>query len=131
MRKAILMVLLAVVSNSAAAAWVEIGLDDDGTTTAYANPTTISKAGNRVKMLVLLERKTAKTTAAGEPYRSSKMQNEYDCKKERWRTLYDSWYSGKKGRGAVVYSTSESSNWRPVSPTSGADLLWRFACGEP
>ena len=131
MRKAILMMLLAVVSSSAAAAWVEIGLDDDGTTTAYANPTTISKAGNRVKMWVLLERKTAKTTAAGEPYRSSKMQNEYDCKKERWRTLYDSWYSGKRGRGAVVYSTSEPGNWRPVPFTSGAELSWRFACGEP
>ena len=78
MRKAILMMLLAVVSSSAAAAWIEIGLDDDGTTTAYANPTTILKAGNRVKMWVLLELKTAKITAAGEPYMSSKMQNEYD-----------------------------------------------------
>ncbi len=131
MRKTILMVLLAVVSNSAAAAWVEIGLGDDGTTIAYANPTTIRKAGNRVKMWVLLELKTAKPTAAGEPYRSSKMQNEYDCKKQRWRTLYDSWYSEKKGRGAVVYSTSEPGNWRPVPPTSGVELLWRFACGEP
>ena len=131
MRKAILMMLLALVSSSAAAAWVEIGLDDDGTTTAYADATTIRKAGNRVKMWVLLELRTAKPTASGEPHMSSKMQNEYDCKKERWRTLYDSWYSRKKGRGAVVYSTSESSNWRPVSPTSGADLLWQFACGKP
>jgi hypothetical protein len=50
MRRLILSVLLAVVSSSAAAEWVEVGRAD--TITAYADPATIRKAGNMVDNVV-------------------------------------------------------------------------------
>jgi len=57
MRKAILAILLAVASSSAAAEWVEV--DSDETLTFYINPTTIRRDGNLVRMWELLEYKTA------------------------------------------------------------------------
>jgi len=47
MYKVILMMLLAVVSSSAMAEWVEVDTSDDST--YYANPNTIRKSGNKVK----------------------------------------------------------------------------------
>ena len=48
MPKAILMMLLAVVSSSASAGWVVVGVHD--TSILYADPASIHRAGNRVKM---------------------------------------------------------------------------------
>jgi hypothetical protein len=50
MRKAILMMLLAIVSSSAAAAWVPFGGGEIATPTIYADPSTILKSGNEVKI---------------------------------------------------------------------------------
>lgn len=58
MRKAIVMLLLVVVSGSAGAAWVKIDGTDDETT--YADPATIRKAGNMVKMWSRFDFKTVK-----------------------------------------------------------------------
>jgi hypothetical protein len=48
MRKPILMMLLAVVSSSAAAEWVELGSNE--ISTAYSDPATIRRNGDMVKM---------------------------------------------------------------------------------
>ena len=125
--------LLAVVSSSAAAAaWIEIGLDDDGTTTAYANPTTILKAGNRVKMWALLDFKTTQqdSTNPRDGYLSEIAQFEYHCKEQRARRLYYSLYSRHMGRGKVVSSDSDPSQWEPVLSGSGNETLREFACGR-
>lgn len=53
MRKTILMLLLAVVSSSAEAGWIAVG--DGENMTTYADPTTIRKTGDRVKMWALLD----------------------------------------------------------------------------
>ena len=128
MRKAILMMLLAVVSSSAAAAWVEVG--GNAIATAYADPATIRKNGNRAKMWDLFDLKTARASREGRSYLSTKQQAEYDCKEEQWRMLYFSWHSGNMGRGEIVLSGSGPSQWEPVAPLSGNAILWKFACGK-
>lgn len=59
MRKAIVMMLLAAVSSSAAAEWVELNRDE--ISTDYFDPTTIRKAGDMVKVWSLTDHKTAKS----------------------------------------------------------------------
>jgi len=130
MRKAILMMLLAVVSSSAAAGWVVV--DSYGTHTAYADPASIHRAGNRVKMWALLDFKTTQqdSTNPRDGYLSEIAQFEYHCKEQRARKLYYSLYSRHMGRGKVVSSDSDPSQWEPVLSGSGNETLREFACGR-
>ncbi len=128
MKKLLLIVLLAVVSSSAMAEWVAIGTADG--TIYYANPNTIRKSGNKVKMWMLFDFNAVRETE-GDKYLSSKAQYEYDCKEEQKRILYFSWHSENMGRGDVVYIADEpKKNWRPVAPESISKSLWKIACGK-
>ena len=115
------------------AEWVEVSSDNTDTI-YYANPTTIRKAGNMVKIWELYDLKTAQKSSEGTSYLSMKMQSEYDCKEERQRTLFISHYSKNMGRGEAVfsfsYTDSNINSWTPVSPGSVGEGLWKFACGK-
>lgn len=131
MRRAILMVMLAVVSNSATAKWVEVAGNDRYT--SYADPATIRKVGNKVKMWDLNDFKTRQAWKPGEgtgPYMSSKSLFEYDCKEEQMRMLSLSRHAENMSGGEVVASTDDPSNWSAVSPGSVGESLWKFACGK-
>ena len=130
MHKAILMMLLAIMSSSAMAEWVNVGMSDDGTLTFYTDPSTIRKSGNKVKMWSLLDYKTTQKIDDGKTFMSTRQQNEYDCKEERTRSLYIIAHSGNMARGTVVGRSDDSDKWRPVSPGSGGEDLWKFACGK-
>lgn len=127
MPKAILILLLAVVSNGAAAEWVNVSTDDSGST-IYADPSTIRKVGNRVKMWVLFDYRKA-TLDAGDKIMSKRKHEEYDCKKKQIRLLYLSKHTGRFTEGKVVYLNDIPYNkWVPVVPGSVFEDLWRYAC---
>lgn len=125
MHKIILMMLLTVVSNSAMAAWVDVGSNE--TTTIYVDSSTVKKAGNMAKMWHLTDYKKPHKDM-GEPYMSMKDEDEYDCKEAKWRRRASSQHSGNMGSGKVVYSDSFTTRWKPVPPDSGTEILWKFAC---
>ena len=127
MRKAVLMLLLALLSGSAAAEWVKV--DFDGNATVYANPASIRKAGNRVKMWNLIDYMTAQAEM-GRPYMSVTTQSEFDCKKGQTRSLYLSFHSGHMNKGHTVGSVNESGKWIPVVAGSMSETLWQLACGK-
>jgi len=128
MHKIILVILLAVMSSSAMAEWVEVGTSGNYETIIYADPTTIRKSGNKVKMWVLFDHNSVKETA-GDKYLSEKTQMEYDCKEEQERLLFFSWHSENMGRGDVVYSANATNkDWRPVAPESAGKVFWQLAC---
>jgi hypothetical protein len=128
MGKALLMGLLAVVSSSAVAKWVEIGGNESAT--AYADLATIEKAGNLVKMWDLLDFKVVQARPYGTPYRSQKTQQEYDCKEERARILDALRYSENMGGGEEARAESDSDEWKPARPGSTLAMLRAFACGN-
>ena len=127
MCKAIVMVLLAVVSSSATAEWVEIFRDESYT--RYYDPATVSQAGNMVKMWDLFDFKAAKVVD-GKPFMSAKSQFEYDCMEQRMRSLHTSGYSGNMGAGEVVFSNSNPLEWRPIRPGAIGAKLMELACGK-
>lgn len=127
MRKAILMLLLAAMSNSAMAGWVKV--EGNEFVTSYADPATIQKAGNKVKMLALVDFKTP-IKNGGNPYMSTKTQHEYDCKENQWRMLNFSYHAGNMGKGKLVYTETEPGNWEPIMPGSGTQTRWKIACGK-
>ena len=127
MRKIIGMVLLAVVCGGARADWVKV--EGNAFVASYADPATILKAGDKVKMWALTDFKTA-IKNGGNPYLSKKTQHEYDCKESRWRLLEFSYYAENMGKGKLVYSENGPGDWEALMPGSGTRVRWKIACGK-
>lgn len=126
MRKAILMMLLAIVSSSAVAAeWVEVCHSDN--TTAYANLSTIRKAGKKVKMWTLLDFQEPRHFS-GSSFMSIMSQNEFDCKEEQSRDIYISFISENMGAGVTIHSESKPNKWSSITPDSIDESLLKTAC---
>jgi len=122
MKKLLLTLMLAVVSNSAMAEWVHVGGNDRFT--LYSDPTTISESGNMVKMLRLTDFKTAQGNA-GEYYMSTKRQDEYNCVKEQRRIIFITAHSENMGEGYVVMRVvNKPGDWKSIAPGSQGEAVW-------
>lgn len=129
MRKFVLLPLLFALSCNAAAEWVRFGSSGDGNSTIYVSPSTIRVSGAMVKMWTLFDGKKQNTNFAI-PFMSMNLQSEFDCKEERVRSLSQTNLSGNMGGGVAVYADSKPSPWRPFSPESIDEGLWKYACGR-
>lgn len=129
MRKAVLMMLLAVVSNSAMAEWREIG--GNNKYTVYINPKILWQDGKIAKMWHLFDYKAVRSSNCHIDYISSILQYEYDCKEEKFRSVYLSAHSEHMGQGesSVVHSSPYPDKWEPVVPGSFGKTLFNMACG--
>lgn len=124
-----LITLLVLNSGPAYAEWVAIGATDDGMTT-YADPSTIRRTGDLVKMWALYDFKTIRTVE-GKSYLSYKVQREYDCAEERIRYLAFTFFLGNMGSGEVVPTTAdEQQKSEPVQPDSIGQTLLKAACAK-
>lgn len=128
MRKLILMMLLAVVSSSALAEWIEAVSDERST--IYVDPTTIRRTGDTALMWHLLDYKTVQVSDEIKPYLSTTAQTESDCKNEELRILDIAFHSENMGRGEIVNTGQDPTKWMRISPHSGVDVLWKTACGK-
>jgi len=129
MPSAVLMLLLAVASLDAMAAWVEVRVSKDGNATAYVDASTNVKTGSKVKMWALLDFRLAKTMG-GKTYLSTRQQNEIDCSKKTIRLLSFALYSGNMGNGDAVYESSNIGNWDKVSKDGLDKMFMDTACGK-
>jgi len=137
MRKAILMMLVTVVSGGAAAEWVKIGTShtqEHGYRFAYVDPSTIHKSGDMMRMLDMFDYEEAhhffKPAGEAQRYLSQKGQSEYDCKSKRWRRLDFSLHSGNLAKGNVVYASNGTPGpWLPASAGTVFEARLIFACG--
>jgi hypothetical protein len=124
---ALVLLLSAVFSGSAAAEWTLIGPSGGSEAkyfVTYADYATIRKTGNKVKMWVLFNYPTAQSAPQGKTYLSQKSHEEYDCKEETERTLYLVFLSGPMGTGDPI-STTDSLGVKPspVVPRSVGEAL--------
>lgn len=123
-----LLITLLASSGPAYAEWVHVGTTDNGMT-GYADPDSIRRNGELVKMWSLYDFKIVQYVL-GVAFLSSKGQIEYDCKEERLRGLAVAEFSGNMGKGTVVYTDSSEGTWIPVTPQGVVQALWKVACGK-
>ena len=139
MRKAILMMLLAVASGSAAAQWVDwfvprsnvsqwVVANSNEAITIYADTGTIRREGKLAHMWDLTDMQTGKVLGAEKRSMSFKKEQEYDCEQYQARILYISWHSGNMGAGEIIGSDHNPGAWRPVMLGTILERLWRTAC---
>ena len=116
-------------SSPAYAEWVTVGGNDQIGMITYADPGTIRREGNLVKMWQLNDFKTVQTVE-GNSFFSTKKQREFNCAEERTRILSATQFSGNMGTGKVVWHNSDEQKWEPVVPESIGHTLWEFTCGK-
>jgi len=129
MKRLLLTILLFLSSNPAYADWVAVGGKVEAGMGAYADPVTMRREGDLVKMEVLFDFKTSQTKA-GVSYSSAIAQMEYDCAEERFRGLAVMYSSGNMGSGNLLDRSSGKGKWLPVSPGSLDQTLWKVTCGK-
>jgi len=123
-----LITLLALSSSPAHAEWMSLGESESGTT-VHADPATMGRDGDLVKMEVLFDFKTIQTKA-GVSYLSAKAYMDYDCTKQRFEGYAVMYFSDNMGRGTLLDRSSGKGKWLPVSPGSLDHALWKLACGK-
>jgi hypothetical protein len=127
MTRHLLIIFLFLSSSPAYAEWVEVGITDEAT--VYADPDTIRRKGDLVKMWYLHDFKTTQTVLK-KSYLSSRSQDEYDCTEDRHRALATTSFSGNMGSGKVRSSYSIKGKWEPVPPGTITQALWKVACDK-
>jgi len=123
-----LITLLALSSSPVYAEWMSLGESESGTT-VHADPATMGREGDLVKMEVLFDFKTIQTKA-GVSYLSAKAHMEYDCAKQRFEGHAVMYFSDNMGRGTLLDRSSGKGRWLPVSPGSLDHAVWKLACGK-
>lgn len=128
MRNVILFLLLAVVSISAKADWVNLYSDENFS--IFADPTTISKNGNLAKMRSLYDFKAAQAITTSNPAQSETWQKEFDCQIKKFRPLHMTLYSENMGKGTAIRINDEVGTWTPIQAESLNEIEWKMACGK-
>lgn len=130
MRRAILMMLLAVVSSNAVAEWVRVTGNE--THTYYVNPSTIHKNVDMVNVWVLVDSMNGDTNERlHKQYLSSKEFIEIQCGNGRINILTVTEYSEHLGKGEAImshdYATPE---WHSIPPDTIWGAVINIACGK-
>jgi len=112
MRKVILMIVLAFVSNSAIAKWVKF--EDAGSSINYYDPTNISYENYKAKAWFLYDFKKQINESNGRSFISMNWQYEFDCVEKKSRTLSIVFYPKKMGEG-VGSNGPINPSWSPDS----------------
>lgn len=130
MTRLLLITLLVLSSGPAYAEWVAIDSSDvRGGFTTYADPDTVRRKGNLVKMWTLRDFKTRQNNG-GSSYLSTKALDEYDCTEEQYRKLAFYMYPGQMGASETDYMSTDPGKWTPVVPNSVGETMWKVACDK-
>jgi len=127
MKLLLFIALLVLSSGPAYAEWVAVGTSDDGNQTIYADPETIRRKGNLVKLWILSDARTAKTIQ-GKSVFSARLQEQFDCEEERYQILASSYFPQNMAQGEALFILSDESKWQPVAPGTVAGKLMNLAC---
>lgn len=130
MKKLLFTLTLVFISTNTMAEWIEIGESNNkGGYTAYADLTSIRKAGNKVKMWVLFDYKIEQKIS-GVVFLSEKIRREYDCEVEQMRVLAFSLFSWNMEKGDLIRSYSQPQKWEKIQPETMNETEWKVACKQ-
>ena len=130
MKKILLILVLAIMSSSVMAEWVQVDYDSGNGFTTYVNFFTIEESDRTVKIWSLVDYKKAQERAFLPLYMSINRQNEFNCMEGQMRELYTSYHAKNMGEGKVTFSDNTPNSWNAVPPNSIGRELWKHACGK-
>jgi hypothetical protein len=125
MPKTLLVLLLIAMSTCTAAEWVRLWGND--VLEGYVEPDSIRMKGKSVVTQNMFDMKKA-SEYNGNEYHSSVLSYEFDCTKERARSLESIFYAEHNGAGAIVDSWSSPYEWKVVFPETPLHSFMTYAC---
>jgi len=128
--KLLLALSMALASTTAMAELVKLDNSDlFRSGTLYTDPALNKKAGNVVTFTIITDYDNPLGFRKGQAY-SHIDQSAYDCEKKLVKSLVDTHFDGRMGKGNVVNSYDPSGNWNPVNPGTRGEQDWKAACGK-
>jgi len=109
------------------AEWVLVDRNDQAK--LYVDPGSISRNGDVVSVWVLDDLKAAQTRGLS-TFLSTRVQEEHDCLKKRFRLVAAERFAGNMGTGNSIYKKSGESHWAPIPRESMAQSVWKYVCGK-
>lgn len=109
------------------AEWVLVDRNDQAK--LYVDPGSISRNGDVVSVWVLDDLKSAQTRGFS-TFLSTRVQEEHDCLKKRFRLVAAERFAGNMGTGNSIYKKSGESHWAPIPRESMALSVWKYVCGK-
>ena len=126
MRKICLAALLTMVSGQALAEWLNIGGSPDSA--SFIEPSSIRNDGNLRKIWELQNLKQ-QNKETGEM--SRRFLREFDCGDAQNRILSYTGYSDPMGRGKILESSENPSQWFAIPPPGHVvQIIYKFVCGK-
>lgn len=125
---AALMMWMAGVSSAALAEWVRVSGNEK--VTAYADPTTVRRKGNIVRVTSLFDFKNENLLTDGSPYLSVVRETEFNCKDHVQHMVGYSIYSGNMGKGRMLDKGTDAQEWKPVSQSGMAVSMREYSCSR-
>lgn len=125
MYRFLMMIPLTMASNCVLAEWLEVERSEIQTT--YAE-TAATRTGWSKKQIALLSDYKSPGRYDGRTFLSVLSQNEYNCKEKQSQIVSYALYAEHMGKGEVIYSNSNTSKWKNVSPDSLEETLLKMVC---
>jgi len=134
--KRLLLIILLVLSHEPAyAEWVVIEKDylSSKLQTVYADPATIRREGNLVKLWQLIDFNWIQGDVGAGPHRffSTKTHKQFDCAAKCLRLLAFTEYYSHMATGRAAAGYVDQDNWLPVELESMNRALWDIVCNTP
>lgn len=127
--RGILSLLLATLSGAAAAEWTAVARGND-IFSAFADKATIRKHGAYISMFGMYDFRKRDYTPDGKGLYSTVVLREYDCEGRQVRLLSAIDFSGHRGTGTVVATSSDARRWEPIVAGALDEAYWKIACGR-
>jgi hypothetical protein len=130
-RKADPMAWVRTLDPMSAGGWEFRNVADDGSWAAYSTDHQLKHKGKTVTVWLRQEYAEPHQDSGSDAYRSTVENVQYDCAKERARTLLVIYYSENniKGNEQSVQADPKASPWDPIVPGTLSELNFRWACG--
>ena len=125
--RAISSVLLAAAGGAALADWTPVGRADE-IYAAYADKSSIRRAGSIVTLFGLYDFRRQDFTPEGRGLYSTAVLREYDCDGRRVRLMSAIDFSGNMGEGTAVSTSNTPRRWEPVVEGGIDEAYWKVAC---
>jgi hypothetical protein len=119
---------LALLCNPAGAAWQNV--DAHGGMRFFQDPESQRRNGDVVRVWELIDFRSVQVRPHLKPFRSIRIQMEYDCRDELARRVTLSMHGGNLAQGEIVHDDTDYGTWRPVPPATAAAALLKAACGR-
>ena len=130
-KKVFFVFILVCICSNVRAEWVyvtetEKGINKNDAFVAYADPSTIRKIGNMVKMWSIYDYELPQKLGVI----SIRLKSEYNCIEKKRRQLFLATYSGKMNNGEIILIYNQPENTWERSPLGSVrKAMLDFACG--